>query len=52
MYYLQHEQECFIGKKTQGTVERFISHKIRTIHVLNDFKDKPFYTHLMNLLTI
>jgi hypothetical protein len=26
-YYLKHEQECFIGYKTRGAAERFISDK-------------------------
>ena len=30
MYYLKHEQECFIGYKTRGEDERFISDKART----------------------
>ena len=34
MYYLKHEQECFIGYKTRGEAERFISNEARTASVL------------------
>ena len=30
MYYLINEQECFIGFKTRGEAERFISDKAQT----------------------
>ena len=51
MYYLKHEQECFIGYKTRGEAERFISNKARTASVLNGFINDLFYTHLISLLT-
>ena len=50
MYYLINE-ECFIGYKTRGEVERFISGKAQTASLLNDFKNDPFYTLLMSLFT-
>ena len=37
MYYLKHEQECFIRYKTRGDSGRFISDKARTASVLNGF---------------
>ena len=46
MYYLINEQECFIGYKTRGEAERFISDKARNASFLNGFKNDPFYTHL------
>ena len=49
MYYLKHEQECFIGYKTRGEAERFISDKGRAASFLNGFKNDPFYTHLISL---
>ena len=39
MYYLINEQECFIGFKTRGEAERFISDKARTASFLNGFKN-------------
>ena len=51
MYYLKHEQECFIGYKTRGEDERFISDKARTASVLDGFKSDPFYTHVISLFT-
>ena len=50
-YYLKHEQERFIGYKTRGEAERFISDKARTASVLNGFKNDAFYTHLISLFT-
>ena len=50
-YYLINEQECFIGYKTRGEAERFISDKARTASFLNGFKNDPFYTHLISLFT-
>ena len=38
-YYLINEQECFIGFKTRGEAERFISDKARTASFLNGFKN-------------
>ena len=51
MYYLKHEQECFIGYNTRGEGKRFISNKARTASVLNGFKNDPFYAHLISLFT-
>ena len=51
MYYLKHEQECFIGYKARGEAERFISDKARTARFLNGFKNDPFYTHFISLFT-
>ena len=51
MYYLKHEQECFIGYKTRGEAERFISDKARIASVLDGFKSDPFYTHVISLFT-
>ena len=51
MYDLKHEQECFVGYKTRGEAERFISDKARTASVLDGFKSYPFYTHLISLFT-
>ena len=43
MYYLKHEQECFIRYITRGAAERFISDKTRTASVLNGLKNDPSY---------
>ena len=51
MYYLKHEQECFIGYKTRGEAERFISDKARIASVLDGFKSNSFYTHVISLFT-
>ena len=51
MYYLKHEQECFIGYKTRGEAERIISDKARTASFLHGFKNDQFYTHLICLFT-
>ena len=51
MYYLKHENECFIRYKTWGAAESFISDKARIASVLNSFKNDPFYTHLVTLFT-
>ena len=50
-YYLKHEHECFIRYKMRGAAERFISDKARIASVLNNFKNDPFYTHLVTLFT-
>ena len=50
-YYLKHEQECFIGYKTRGEAERFISDKARIASVLDGFKSDQFYTHVISLFT-
>ena len=47
-YYLINEQECFIGFKTRGEAERFISDKARIASILNSFKNDPFYTHFVS----
>ena len=49
MYCLIYEQECFIGFKTRGEAERFISDKARIASILNSCKNDPFYTHLVSL---
>ena len=49
MYYLINEQECFIGFKTRGEAERFISDKARIASILNSFKNDPFYTHFFSV---
>ena len=49
MYYLKHEQKCFIRYKTRGAAESFTSDKGRIVSVLNSFKKNPFYTHLVTL---
>ena len=51
MYCLKHEQECFIGYKTRGEAERFISDKARIASVLDGFKSDLFYTHVISLFT-
>ena len=51
MYDLKHEQECFIGYKTRGEDERFISDKARTASDLDGFISDPFYTHVISLFT-
>ena len=49
MYYLINEQGCFIGFKTRGEAERFISDKARIASILNSFKNDPFYTHFVSV---
>ena len=49
MYHLINEQECFIGFKTRGEAERFISDKARIASILNSFKNDPFYTHFASV---
>ena len=49
MYYLINEQKCFIGFKTRGEAERFISDKARIASILNSFKNDPFYTHFVSV---
>ena len=49
MYYLKHEQGCFIGYKARSEAERFRSDKARTASFLNGCKNDPFYTHRISL---
>ena len=49
MYYLINEQECFIGFKTRGEAERFISDKVRTASFLNGFKNLFISGFIRNL---
>ena len=51
MYYLKQEQECFIGYKTRGEAERFISAKARTASFLNGFKNEKFKTWVLGKYT-
>ena len=51
MYYLKHEDECFIRYKMRGAAERFIADKTRVASVLNSLKNDPFYTHLVTFFT-
>ena len=49
-YYLINEQECFIGFKTRGEAERFISDKARIASILNSFKTL-YATHFVSVFT-
>ena len=49
MYYLEHENECFIRHKTRGAAERFISDKARIARVLNSLKNYLFYWLILSL---
>ena len=51
MYYLKHEQKCFILYKTRGKAERFISDKERIASFLNGLKKDTLYTNLVSLFT-
>ena len=51
MYYLRHEQECFIRYKMRGAAKCFITDKARIASVLNSFKNDPFYAHHVTLFT-
>ena len=51
IYYLKHEHECFIRYKTRGAAERFVSGKTRIASVLNSFKKRSIYIHLVSLFT-
>ena len=48
-YYLKHEQECFIGYKTRGEAERFISDKARIAGVLDGFKNDPRFIPILSV---
>ena len=41
----------FATHSLRGADERFISDKAQIASILDDFLNKPFYTHLVSLIT-
>ena len=50
LYYLKHEQQCFIRYKTRDAVDVLYSDKARTASVLNGLKNERYYLFICEVI--